>query len=404
MSVRRPFAFGAELPAWMEALRDRAGPLLPAALELARWKGPDPFPDGHAGIRRLGKLVDELAFDDTCSEVDDARFVEAAGSMLGLLLVAHVGLGRHRERDGRHVVELGALGFFDPFGAIDAALDAPRPSAELASRIAAAEAEAHGEGPVAKTTAALLASLERAGSTRRVRDRFEALVSLDDGVELDLGRFVALAGDEDADLAGAIDRFVRMLSPGDSSDAMPWADAAPRLLPRLASVTFLESLRASPNASALASRAVAPGLVAALVLEFDGRLRFVREREVEKWRSEGADPFAHAATRLDERSTRTRWSLDRVGETPCAMASRGDGLAATLVLSHPVRRELARQLGDSFVVALPHRDRLVATRGDVDLVALRAHAEDEHRRAPHRISACLFRVTSDAAGFLELLP
>jgi hypothetical protein len=394
----RTLAFAADLPAWMEALRDRAGPMLAAAHDLARWKGPAAFPEGRVGIRLLGRLVEEAVFDESLTDEDDARFVEGAGAMLGLLLIAHVGLGRHRERDGRHRIELGELGFFDPFGAIDAALDADRPQNELARRVAMAEAEANGDGPVAKTTALLIAGLARHGHTRRIRDRFEAWVALDDGVEIDLARFVTLASDDDADLPGAIDRLVSMLgAEGGSAERLSWAEAQGRLLPRLAAPAFVEELSRERGSAPIACRELATGLMFTLVLAFEGRSRFVRAREVAFWtESAGVDPFAFAITRLDERLDATRWQGVTVGERACYSASRGDGLAAALILSARMRHELAQKLGSVFLIGVPHRDRLLASADAVEAPELRAHVADEMRRAPHGIAGHLFRITSDA--------
>lgn len=390
-------AFAADLPAWVEALRDVAGPLLAAAMDFAHWRGPVAFPDGRAGIRRLGNLVDDAAFDDTMSDDDDTRFVQGAGAMLALLLISHVGRGRHRVRDGRHAIELGEFGFFDPFDAVDAVLDAERPSAELAQRIMVAEAEAAGEGAYAKTTHAVLSALAAPGppgapDARLVRERFGPHLSFTDGLELDLSRFVALAQDDAADFSGSIERLVSMLRARDTHAVAPWSEASSRILPRLASPGFIAEL-AHTGGSPLASRPIADGLCCALVLAYEGRLRFVREREVERWIvHEGVDPYSVAFAQLEERVVSTRWRADTLGDRVSYVATRRDGLAATLLLAASLRAELARRIAPSFVVALPHRDMLVASAMDGELDLMAASVRDEYLRAPHGISGSLYVV------------
>jgi len=398
--VPRTLAIAATLPGWMEAQRHRAGPLLAAADDLQRWLGPNPFPEGRDGIRRLGELVDAFVFDEKYADASDDRFVEGAGAMLALLLLSHVGVGGHRERGTAHAIAIGSYGFFDPFAAIDASLEAPRPSAELARRIAEAEAEAAGEGPFARVHAALDESLARSRTGRVARDRFELHATLDDGTELELARFAPFANDAKA-LAASLDKLVSWLESG-PTEARPvdWAEVEARVVPRLVSRRFADELRTTRSIS-IAFAPVAHDLGASLVLAYDGRLRFLRHDEEASIAASGRDARATAMRRLDDSTNAMRWRAETLGGCPCAIGTRGDGLAATSILAQPVRESLAVKLGHGYVIGVPHRDRLVATHDADDFCALAAHVADEFHRAPHGVSPHLFRVTAEG---LELIP
>lgn len=396
----RTLAIAATLPGWMEALRHRAGPLLAAADDLQRWLGPNPFPEGRDGIRRLGELVDAFVFDARYEHESDDRFVEGAGAMLALLLIAHVGIGRHRERGTSHGIAIGSHGFFDPFASIESALDATRPSASLAKAIAAAEAEATGEGPIAAIHLALDGALGRSRTGRTVRDRFALHATLDDGTELELARFSALSEDASA-LAGALDRLVSWLERGDGATrVVDWETVEPRVVPRLVSRRFSDELVASRSLT-VAYRPVTDEFGASLVLAYDGRLRFLRKDEEDALVALGHDPRRAAMNRLDASADAIRWRAETVGGRACALGTRGDGLAATSILAPRVRKALASKLGDDFVVGLPHRDKLIATHAGDGLGALAAQVADEFHRAPHGVSPRLFVVRGDS---LERLP
>lgn len=398
MKPRGGGVFGQTPPAWMEAMRDRAGPLLGAAMRFAQSQGHDPFPPGREGIRLLARLVEEAAFDPELDDDADAGFVEGAGAMLALLLMGHVGLGRHRERGGVHRIELGERGFFDPFGAIDAALDAEHPMVELQRRVASAEAEAAGEGPVARTVGAFAEALSHAGLPSKTRSSFGPHVELDDGVEVDLSRFVAMAGDEGADLEGSIARLVSMLGARNAGSApTPYADVEARLLPRIAPARFFAELESDSTGPTLARRALSADLHVALVVASEGRLRFVRADELARWQAEGHDPYAGALARLDERARDTRLLPACASGAEGLLATRADGLAATLVLAPRFRAVLAHRFANGCVVALPHRDELLAFPDGVDLDILREQVLDKYRRAPHGVSSELFRPMPDGS-------
>ena len=64
--------------------------------------------------------------------------------------------GAYVARGAVHRVRLGKHGFFDPFAAVDRALDAASVRVELAHQVALAEAEANTRGPISRVVGALL--------------------------------------------------------------------------------------------------------------------------------------------------------------------------------------------------------------------------------------------------------
>jgi hypothetical protein len=83
-------------------------------------------------------------------DADDERlFVELSGAYLGVLLCDALEHARHTVRGGRHGLQLGQHGFFDPFAAVERALSAEDVRGCLAEHVARAEAEASGDARVA---------------------------------------------------------------------------------------------------------------------------------------------------------------------------------------------------------------------------------------------------------------
>src|SRR5690606_7330319 len=124
---------------------------------------------------------------------DEDAFLEGAGALLGLLLLEHLGEGRYDREGERHGLRVGPH-FFDPFAALEAAIEAPRPRAELSRWVGEAEAEARGEGPTARVVAAFTRRLAQARPELSVSSGSGLRLTLSGGVEVDLER-VARATD-----------------------------------------------------------------------------------------------------------------------------------------------------------------------------------------------------------------
>lgn len=394
-----------DVPSWMEALRDRAGPLLEKALDLAAWKGPSPFPGGAAGTRRLAELVDAFAHDEEASDADDARFVEGAGAMLGLLLLAHVGLGEYRKNGVMHRVALGRRGWFDPFAAIDASLDAPQPTRELARRVATAEAEAAGDGPIARIATVFEDVLAEARPGLSIARQFELELLLSNEVEVDLTRIAEATDGQGVEAVRTAARKLASLLPGEGEvQRTSWDEARPILLPRLVASAFVEELHRAHPAShgRIFGRSLCPGIEIALVLAYEGRARYVRTDEVGAWLDHESAVLAQAVENLASRSARARFAAVDTDHGRLVVARSGDGLDAARLLLPGLSSVLGNALPGPHAVAVPHRDTLLAcSADDARAVAfLRQRAEDDAARAPHRIASVVLRVDGRAVEVL----
>ncbi len=389
---------------WLGGLRDRGGPLVAAAERfVAERCGSDPatFPRGHAALARLAEAVDAWCELEEPAEEEDRRFVEGAGALLGLVLVDHVGDGSHAERDGTHRVRLGAHGWFDPFGAVEEALDADDPRAALGAAVRRAEAEARAQGPLSRVLAAFDRLLGEELPGTHVAERFEQYVRLAPDVEVDLGRVVAATEAQDAP---AVDRAVRklvgMLPGGRGARPPSFGEARERLLPRLLSRAFVDELaRGHGERGGLFVEPVAHDVVLALQLVYDGRARYVRRDEVASW-GRPDEARTAALANLAARSERARFASVDTREGPIVIAHTGDGLDAARLVLPTLHDVLAPELGSPFFAAIPHRDTLLACSRapDARVAALRARAREEAARAPHRISDALFEVGPAGLG------
>ncbi len=369
---------------WIGDLGDRAGSLAAPARAFAARRG-GTLPRSVEAIRAIADAVDDLAHDPDASDEDDHALVQEAGALLGLVLVERFG-GRHAKRDDEHRVLLGPYGCFDPFAAIDAALDALDPADKLRERIRLAEGEGRGTGPIARVLRAFEAALIERGLPHTIVDRFDLEVSLDGGIEIDLRRVAEATEDMDEEAVRAAAARVVALLPGAEGDAhTPWSEARGRLLPRLVGSALLERL--GDGADLLYLRSIGHDVHVALQLRYDGRSRYARQNEVIRWRDEGGLPHARALERLAHLSSEARFA--RVdGDDGTWIAGRsGDGLDAARLLLPTLHGVLARELADPIYVSAPHRDTLLAS-SDRDL--LQRRTRDATERAPHPISDALF--------------
>lgn len=395
---------GALAPAWLVA-RDELGPLLPAAARfLGREGGAASLERGAPTLAWLSRRIDTFA-EREVSAREEAEFVEGAGALLAAVLVDHVGLGAHVERDGVHRIRLGTHGFFDPFQAIETALAASSARTALVAEVARAEAEAAGLAGHGRVARAFERVLSDVRPDLAVDDRFEGrlwLSTLDSvsdpessPVEVDLARVIALAdGQSDAAVENAVKKLVSML-PGGSHVGIAREEALTRLLPRVVGPAF--DLRAT-----LYARPLPNGARLCLVLAYDGRSRFVRSHELEGWAIEPDEGVRVALENLAKRSVRARFGRIDTIDGPIIFARTGDGLDSARIVLPGLVDVLGPELGEPFIAAVPHRDALLACRADAprSLEAMMVRVSDDHARAPHRISDKPFLV--DRAGLRPL--
>lgn len=371
---------------WLNALEDVGGRLVPAARDFLLSQLP-PLPEkGASGVRWLADLLEDFVDRDSDAAEDD-RFVEGAGAFLGLLLIDHLGGSTH-ERDGCHRVQLGRFGWFDPFAAIQEALDADDPRSCLSEYLSAAEREARADGPVSRIVRVFAEELNRARPDLTIESQFELTVDLDNGASVDLARLERVARDQDDDAATeAARRIISMLPGAEAKEATPWSEAAPRLLPRLVSRKFMDSLPAEQD---LYLHAVGHDVLLALQLRYGTRARYVRCDEVDDW--------AHGRDKIRQRSIENLVAKSRALRLEPVSDSilrvrQSDGLDGARLLLPDLAARLERLSGGAWFAAAPHRDVLLLARRPA-LSELSNRAQDAAQRAPHPVSASLFAVTA----------
>jgi uncharacterized protein YtpQ (UPF0354 family) len=370
---------------WLNTLEGVGGRLVPAARIFADSERP-PMPGaGAGGVRWLAERVEDFADRDT-DDTEDDLFVEGAGAILGLLLIEHLG-GQARAQDGAHRVQLGRFGWFDPFEAIQDALDAEDPRARLAEYLTLAELEATDDGPVSRVVRAFAETLESERPDLGIRSQFELTVDLDNGATVDLSRLERVArGEDDESTHEAARRIVSMLPGADTPEATPWHEAAPRLLPRLVSESFIGSL---PSDQQLHLSTIGADIHLALQLRYGTRARYVRASEVSAWALGAAAAHQKAIENLAEKSRSLR--LEPVAEGVLRVR-QGDGLDGARLLLPDLALRLGQLADGPWVAASPHRDVLLLGH-HTSVAELATHAEEARRRAPHPVSASLFAVT-----------
>jgi hypothetical protein len=381
MSARTP---------WLEALAPRAGPLLPNAREAAHTLGG--IERGANGLRQLADHIDRWA-EREVDEAADHRFVEGAGALLGLLLLDELGGAGHRSQETLHRVALGRFGFFDPFAAVEAALEADSPRHELARRVSEAEREARGEGAVSRVVSVFATVLESHRPGRSMASQFELTLRLDDGTEVDLSSVARATHDQSATaVRPAVEKLVAMLPGGDLEAGLPWSEASSRILPRLVGPAFLSELSREAR-DALFCVPFVGDVNLTLILDYRDRARYVRRDELDRWEVTPSDARAHALANLAGRSERARFARVDTDGGAFVVARSGDGLDAARLLLPGLHEVLAAELASPMLVAIPHRDALIAASG-TNADALAARARDDAARAPHTITADLFEVTA----------
>jgi hypothetical protein len=145
-------------------------------------------------------------------------------------------------------------------------------------------------------------------------------------------------------------------------------------------------------------------LVIALLVEYEGRARYVKSRELEAW---GVLPEQALEVALDNLSSRSEQARIAPSETihgALWVARTGDGRDSARVLLHSLYAALSEKLGAPLFVGIPHRDTFLACAGDNPalLRELAVRTAHDAARAPHRLSARLFQLTG--GGILSSLP
>jgi hypothetical protein len=333
---------------------------------------------GPDGLIALCDRMERWLERDDVDEEAERRFVEQAGASLGLLLIDHVG-GSAVARDGAHRVQLGRHGFFDPFAAVDRALDAADVRRALARQVALAEAESSGRGPISRVVHALLSALQATRPELTFVDQFEHSLWLRmDGepFEVDLKRAVESTRDQSIEAVDAVVAKLLAMLPGAAADALE----LDRIVPRIA--------RADTLLSGLFRAPLNQELVVALMVEDRGRARYVRASEVP------AHALARALANLSARSERACIVSSETEHGSIWTARTGDGRDSARVLLASLHEELRMRIGPRVLLGIPHRDTFYACDAANPALAreLARRTEHDFARAPHKLSARAFEL------------
>ena len=233
---------------WIDAIASRSGPLLGAATQFTASEGlePDP-PRGVEGLGALSRSI-RRARTRLAGDEEARAYLEGAGAFLALILLDHFDHAHHKSHAGVHRLQLGDSGTFDPFAAVEHALDSDDVKRTLLSELRLAESEAEGVTPTARVVAELRRVLGEVPGVQRI-EHFERTlwVTLDGTrIELDLRRIVEVTrGESDTLLRAAVSRMCASLT-GEQGRSweVPWSEAQASIYPRLVGPSFVEALPA----------------------------------------------------------------------------------------------------------------------------------------------------------------
>ncbi|MBK8169844.1 MAG: hypothetical protein IPK60_05825 [Sandaracinaceae bacterium] len=384
------------LPPWVQALESACSPLVRACRPALA----PTFPRGVEALKQIGASIEEFVFREHASEEEERTFVERTGALLALVLIDHVGDGAYVSRNGVSRARLKTRAFFDPFSVIDAALDAEKPQRFLAEVVGKLEAEANDEGPLSRVLWSFENTLAHVRPDLNIEDRFECTIRLQDGTVIDLQRAVEATRDQGMSaVAQATAKLVGMLPGGDGERGVPWSEAKARILPRLVAKDFNPS--ADKKVHSLFLAPVVGDIALAFVLMYDGKARYVRTDELTSWEVSADAAKEAAVANLAARSANARFAHVDTQEGACIIARSGDGLDSARLLLPGLHDVLAKELGPTVYLAVPHRDTLQACANTSDALkkAFHARAKQDAARAPHRISEKLYIL--DATGLRE---
>lgn len=374
-------------------MQSDCGPLAHAAQGFAIQAGfGDDPPRGAPALRRLlGAIADQACAADG----SDESFIEGAGAFLGVVLADRLGGGRHVTSGSTHGLALGNHGYFNPFTCVAETLAAPQQAKALLSGVAEAEAEADTKTHRARITAMLAGGLARSRQNRllhRVDERVWVRVGTET-LEVDLTGLLAATKDEPEPLIHEmVFRFAHGLAGTPVASLNSWEQAKARLMPRLVGPAFAQRLDNAQGSSQLYLAPLHGELRMALILQHDGRARYIRTTELEAWGVSPAMARRVALDNLGRRPVRVHHDQQRNTLT----VRTGDGLDSARLLLRKVQEALRSALGDQVVIAIPHRDALIAcsVRDSKAIAGLEEQTRTDAERAPHSVSSSLWQLTT----------
>jgi uncharacterized protein YtpQ (UPF0354 family) len=381
-------------------VKERSGPLWAVAERFIAQRAAARIAQASAReqVRALARTLDAFVACEQASPKDEHAFVEGAGAWLGVILIAHLPRAKHESSQGKHRIKLGRHGYYDPFRAIEAALDHDEPRCALARELGLAEAEHRGDGPLARVVRTFGEQLRESRPDLAIVQHFDGDLAvgserLAEPFRVDLRRAVDSTREQDAQaVQRVVKRLVSMLPSSHTGDTDLTPDRE-RLFPRLSRAGLLAEL-STEGRTALWQHALEGDLTVALQVESEGRARYVRESEAKSLSLSSSALYELALENLERVSRRFRLFCEHTSRGPLYVARTGDGRDSARLLLPALHAALVERLGEAPFVGVPHRDTFFACSADrLDVVEeLRARTEHDAARAPHRLSAEVYRL------------
>jgi uncharacterized protein YtpQ (UPF0354 family) len=358
-------------------------------------RGPeDPIDFTERGLRVLTEIVrgavhgEKDALRDVRSTgsfmLRNRHVIGKVGAFLGCIIIENLG-GRWRREDGGLVVgRVGGVNLeFDPFDAVIRAIIRPKQDS-LESQYTLLKEEVEGRGPRVRFRDRVLAALSAGLKSAKVGRVSGFDVFLTNGTRVHLGNLYATCLRTPGCEAEAISNFVSaVLSQAAADGEMPaFGQACARLFPVLKTTAFLS--RPLGSGTRLSDDLVWEGfhceLAVCFVYDTGDCARFVRAEDVRDWETSKDEVRWHALENLAASTALLEHGIAQTRFGKAVVVNANDGYDAARILLPGLRDALAPHLGESFLVAVPCRDLLVAFEDRKKLVALikRQVCEDAH--------------------------
>jgi len=327
------------------------------------------------------------------------------GTFLGCIVIENIG-GRWQREDGGLVVAKtgGANVEFDPYQAVIRAIIDFR-NESLESQYRRLGEEIRGRGPMARFRRGVVEEIERRIPGVKVGRISGLELWLTNGIKINLQNLYATCRRSPKSAGEAVGQFVGVVCSMESAGAeMPgFEEAAGSLYPVLKTSAFLK--RGLGDGEKVAQQLVWDEfhgvLVVCYVFERDGCFRFVRNGDLEKWSATVEKLHHHAIRNLEVCSLGLDHSIASTRYGSVIVVNANDGYDAARILLPGLRERLSPHLGESFVVAVPCRDLLVAfERNDGLLSFMKRWIRDDAHMGAYGLTDALF--VCDGRGMTPL--
>jgi uncharacterized protein YtpQ (UPF0354 family) len=330
--------------------------------------------------------------------------IGAAGTFLGCLVIENLGGSWEREDGGLLVRRVGGANVdFDPFEAVVRAIvgSRGRKGEPLGKQYEQLKREIEGTGPRVRFREKVLTAIRKQVPGLKVGRVSGFDVWLTNGTRIHLGNLYAACRNEPGSSDRAIRRFARAVVREASADAEmpPFAQAAGALFPVLKTSAFI----ACPVSGGvklgdtLVWEAFHCELVVCFVHDAGDCVRFVVREDLENWDATAADVRQCALDNLTAATARVRHDFADTRLGRAVIINENDGYDAARILLPGLHKSLMPHLGESFVVAVPCRDLLVAFENRKALLALmKRRVRDDAHLGAYGLTDALF--VCDAHG------